>query len=214
MSDLSAFGITATLPSGWDGRIFRRPADPPPSAASLDTAGTSDIAAVVPAPDGTVAGGVQRSAAEPVPLGESGTAAPGTVPGTTVPAVPGATPLDSGTVHPVAHVASFPLPAVRGDYGSGAVERMLAQDIFVSLVEFDPEAAGTALFSRVGVPRFAIGDFAPHTMQRTITGMCGAQAFFVESGRAFSAYVVLGSFRGRAPLVPPVNRLMASVRIA
>ncbi len=209
MSDISAFGITATLPSGWDGRIFQRPAEPPLTAGTLDTAGT------VPTPDGTVAGGVLRAAAEPVPPGDSaGTTVPGTTPDTTVPAVPGDTAPDGGTVHPVAHVASFPLPAVRGDYGSGAVERMLPQDIFVSLVEFDPEAAGTALFSRAGVPRFAIADFAPHTMQRTIAGMCGAQAFFVESGRAFSAYVVLGSFRGRAPLVPPVNQLMASIRIS
>jgi len=84
----------------------------------------------------------------------------------------------------------------------------------VCRLEFDREAAGMALFSQVGAPRFGIGDFAPHTMQRTIAGMCGAQSFFTEGGRAFCAYVVLGSFRLRAPLVPPVNDLFASLRIA
>jgi hypothetical protein len=50
-------------------------------------------------------------------------------------------------------------------------------------------------------------------MQRTIAGMCGAQAFFTEAGRAFSAYVVLGSYQGRAPMVPRVNGLLSSLRI-
>src|SRR5690606_41671447 len=50
--------------------------------------------------------------------------------------------------------------------------------IFVALVEFEPEAASTPLFSHRGIPRFGVNDFSPHTMQRTIAGMCGAQAFF------------------------------------
>jgi hypothetical protein len=164
MSDISAFGISATLPPGWDGQIFRRPSVP------------------------DVARGGDPSAVEPQVLAD-------------------------GTVRPVAHLANFALPNQRGDYGSGAVERMGPADVLVCLLEFDAEAAGTPLFSSIGVPRFRLDDFAPHTMQRTIAGMCGAQAFFSEGGRAFCAYVVLGSFRLRAPLVPPVNRLMASVRI-
>jgi hypothetical protein len=86
-------------------------------------------------------------------------------------------------------------------------------DILVCLLEFDPEAVGTRLFSHRGVPRFGINDFAPQTMQRAVAGMCGAQSFFTQGGRAFCAYVVLGSFRLRGPLVPPVNSVLASVRI-
>ena len=120
---------------------------------------------------------------------------------------------NEGTVHPVAHLANFPLPPDRGDYGSGAVERMRAGDVLVCLLEFDPEAGATALFAHEGVPRFRAGSFAPNAMQRTIQGMSGAQAFFREAGRAFCAYAVLGSHRDRAALVPLVNALLEGVRI-
>ena len=119
----------------------------------------------------------------------------------------------AGTEHPVAHLANFPLPPVRGDYGSGAVELMRTADIFVALVEFEPEAASTPLFSHRGIPRFGVNDFSPHTMQRTIAGMCGAQAFFNRNGRAFCLYVVLGSHALRAPLVAQVNALLAGLEI-
>ncbi len=118
-----------------------------------------------------------------------------------------------GTANPVAHLANFALPEGRGDYGSGAVERMRPSDVLVCILEFDPEAAATALFSRRGVPRFRVGDFSPSTMQRTIVGMSGAQAFFSEGGRAFCAYVVIGSHGARASLVPEVNRLLAGLTI-
>ena len=169
MSDISAFGITATLPTGWDGRIGRR-TDP-----------------VGPAPQGADAG----------VLSEQRQAVPG-----------------EGTENPVAHLANFPLPPTRGDYGSGAVERMGRADVLVCLVEFDPEAASTELFRTTGVPRFRLTDFSPDTMQRTVAGMCGAQSFFNEAGRAFAAYVVLGSFRLRGPLVVPANDVLSTLHIA
>jgi hypothetical protein len=197
MSDISAFGITAELPAGWDGRITRRPdpapgpaapaPPPPPEGAQERTAGAGPLA------DTDI-----EAAPAPLPAPD-----PGTAPD----------PLAHGSENPVAHLANFPLPATRGDYGSGAVERMGPSDILVCLVEFDPEAAGTALFAPAGVPRFRVSDFAPHTMQRTIVGMCGAQAFFTVAGRAFSAFVVLGSYRLRAPLVAEVNRLLAGLEI-
>ena len=175
MSDISAFGITASLPVGWDGRIGQRtdPVAPVPQAPEAGAAPEADAAPQ------------QRSA------------------------VPG-----DGTENPVAHLANFPLPPTRGDYGSGAVERMGRADILVCLVEFDPEAASTELFRRAGVPRFRLTDFSPDTMQRTVAGMCGAQAFFNEAGRAFTAYVVLGSYRLRGPLVVPVNDVLSSLSIA
>lgn len=125
----------------------------------------------------------------------------------------GGAPSTEGTANPVAHLATFPLPAVRGDYGSGAVERMRAEDVLVCILEFDPEAGRTPLFATTGVPRFRPGDFSPNAMQRTIGGMSGAQAFFNIAGRAFCAYVVLGSHRSRGLLTPVANRLLESVRI-
>lgn len=120
---------------------------------------------------------------------------------------------DAGTANAVAHLANFPLPAERGDYGSGAVERMGPSDVLVCLLEFDPDAGATAMFNHEGIPRFSEADFAPHTMQRTIAGLSGAQAFFTAEGRAFCAYAVIGANRIKRPLVAQVNRLLAGVRI-
>lgn len=120
---------------------------------------------------------------------------------------------DGGDTRPVAHLASFPLPAVRGDYGSGAVERMGPADVLVCLLEFDPSAGASEQFTTTGVPKVRASDFDPAAMQRTISGMCGAQAFFTEAGRAFAAYVVLGSWRGRGELVGRANQALAGVRI-
>ena len=122
-------------------------------------------------------------------------------------------PDDEGSVHPVAHLANFPLPADRGDYGSGAVERMGRRDVLVCILEFDDASVGTALFAHEGVPRFEPDSFAPNAMQRTIHGMSGAQAFFHQGDRAFCAYAVLGSHRDRVALTPLVNDLLATVRI-
>ena len=185
MSDISAFGITAHLPAGWDGSITKRP----------DPAGDPDVNADAAPENAPDAGAAPETRA--APDGSRQRAA-----------------IMEGTENPVAHIANFPLPAVRGDYGSGAVERMTADDVLVCLVEFDPEAADTRLFATEGIPQFGINDFAPHTMQRTIAGMCGGQAFFTVTGRAFSAYVVLGSYRLRAPLVRVVNGLLAGLEIA
>ncbi len=47
------------------------------------------------------------------------------------------------TTMPVAHLANFPLPPERGDFGSNAVEIMTADDVLVCLIEFDRGSAGT-----------------------------------------------------------------------
>jgi hypothetical protein len=47
----------------------------------------------------------------------------------------------------VMHVASFPLPAERGSFGSGAVELMGSTDALIVLFEYGPDSVGTALFS-------------------------------------------------------------------
>lgn len=119
------------------------------------------------------------------------------------------------TTHPVLHTASFPLPPDRGDYGSGAVDLMATQDVFVSLVEFHPDAATTPLFAFEGPPRsVSSDDFGPNNLQRTLPGQSGCQSFFRSGGRAFCLYVVLGSHARRHLLVPVVNRVLETLEIA
>jgi hypothetical protein len=120
---------------------------------------------------------------------------------------------DSGVSRPVVHLGTFPLPQGRGDFGSGAVEIMRADDLLVVLFEYGPESVGTALFSRSGIPRVAAADFAPNNMQRPIAGQSGAQYFFNQSGRAFCLYVVLGAHARRQEFVPEVNQVLAGLRI-
>lgn len=119
----------------------------------------------------------------------------------------------SGFVHPTLHAASSPLPAVRGDYGSGYVETMTVRDAFVCLVEFDHEAGDTEMFD-VGQPtRLRAGEFHPEAQQRVIAGMCGTQRFFTAEGRAFCLYVVLGSWLHRKELTAEVNAFISSLQI-
>ncbi len=116
---------------------------------------------------------------------------------------------------PVAHFATFALPADRGDFGSGAVEVMTAGDAFAALVEFGPEAAGSALFARKSMPRpLTVDLFDPRALQRSIAGQAGAQVFFTEKGRAFCLFAVLGSHAERTHLVRRVNQVLATVRIS
>jgi len=121
--------------------------------------------------------------------------------------------VSSGDSHPVVHLGTFPLPRGRGDFGSGAVEIMNADDLLVVLFEYGPESAGTALFSKTGIPRVAAADFGPNNMQRPLPGQSGAQYFFNESGRAFCLYVVLGAHARRNELVPEVNQILAGLTI-
>lgn len=115
---------------------------------------------------------------------------------------------------PVLQAASFRLPAETGDFGSDAVERMGPEDVLVCVLEFDDADAGSPLYRRSGVPRLQAASFDPASMQRTIAGQCGTQAFFTAGGRAFCAYAVLGRARDIEPLVAKVNGLLQSVVIA
>jgi hypothetical protein len=161
MTALTAHGITAHLPAGWDGRI----------AVRKDGAAQKLVTAM----------GTRVFAAQS---------------------------------RPVMHLANFGLPADRGDFGSGAVELMGDQDVFVVLFEHEPAATGTALFKEVGMPRpLDPRDFDPSNLRRGIAGQSGYQAFFQESGRAFCIYAVLGSHARRARLVPVVNRVLATVQL-
>jgi hypothetical protein len=114
---------------------------------------------------------------------------------------------------PVVHLANFGLPTDRGDFGSGAVELMGDDDLFVVVFEYEPAAAHTSLFRSRGLPRaLTAQDFDPLTLRRAIPGQSAYQHFFQAGGRAFCVYVVLGSHARRARLVPALNRVLASVR--
>lgn len=116
--------------------------------------------------------------------------------------------------HPIVHAANFALPAARGDFGSGAVERMVPDDVFLALLEFHPDAARTALFKDRRQPgRIAPDEYRPDQLQRTIAGQAGVQRFFTVAGRAFCLYVVLGAYSRRAGLAPSVDSLLAATTI-
>ena len=93
---------------------------------------------------------------------------------------------------PVVHLADFPLPASRGDYGSGAVESMHSGNMFLAVLEFGQECLGTALYDAAR-PQVEPRRFSPNGLQRILPGQCGAQYFFTEKGRPMCLYVVLGS---------------------
>jgi hypothetical protein len=122
---------------------------------------------------------------------------------------------DELRAHPVLHAADFCLPEERGDFGSGAVESMGPSHVFVALIEYDPSSAGTALFSSpVAMPlQVGVDDFSTQQLQRTIRGQAGTQRFFVDGGRAFCLYVVLGSMASRHSAVPRVNAALSAIEI-
>lgn len=116
--------------------------------------------------------------------------------------------------HAVLHLANFALPARVADYGGGAVETMRARDVFVSLLEFGPESAGTALFAASGVPTLTADSFDRNLLQRGLPGQSGAQTFFSMEGRPYCLYVVLGEHLLRGRAAPEVNRVLQRVRFA
>jgi hypothetical protein len=114
----------------------------------------------------------------------------------------------------VVHLANFPLPENRGDYGSGAVDVMTGSDILIVLFEFGPEAVGQPLFARRGLPRnLDAARFSPNALQRTRPGQAGRQIFFTEQDRAFSLYVVLGNQRAAPILTPRANAVLRATTI-
>jgi hypothetical protein len=120
-----------------------------------------------------------------------------------------------GTTYPVAHFATFPLPADVADFGGGAVTLMGPGDIFAVLFEYGPESVGKALFARQGMQRsLTSSDFAPTLLRRGLGGQSGTQWFFTEAGRPFTFYAVLGSHAGRGLLVPQLNRLLAALTVS
>ena len=101
---------------------------------------------------------------------------------------------------PVVHLATFALPADRGDYGSGAVETMGAGNMFIAIAGIRPGMPG---HRAVRLHRAAAGH-AEIGSTRTgcsagFPGRRAVQSFFTEQSRPMCLYVVLGSAsqRGR-----------------
>jgi hypothetical protein len=116
--------------------------------------------------------------------------------------------------YPILHAATVPLPAERGDYGSGLVETLGPEDVFVSVLEFGPEAAGTALFRTLtAVPGVTPDAYRPRQLQRTILGQAGVQRFFTVAGRAFCLYSVIGSVAHRIPSSARANQLLGTFQV-
>ena len=111
---------------------------------------------------------------------------------------------------PIVHACDAPLPAARGDYGSGAVERLGPSNVFVAIVEFDPANAGAGLFAAARPETLLPEYFSPDKLQRGIPGQAGAQFFFTEYGRTFCVYAVLGSYRDRLTLAPKTTAVFAA----
>ena len=108
----------------------------------------------------------------------------------------------------VMHVASFPLPEERGDFGVGVTELMRSGDVFVSLFEYGPESVGQPLFAARGVPHLTPDLFSPRRLQRTLSGQVGCQLFFTEKSRPFCLYVVIAGRIHVRPLVTELNAML------
>jgi hypothetical protein len=118
------------------------------------------------------------------------------------------------TTHAVLHAGTFPLPSERGDYGDGAVQLMGPGDVFVALVEFAPAAAGTALFAQRGWPApFSPADLSRTSLQLALAGQAGVQRWFVQEGRPWCLYVVIGSWDDRSALAARANELVSTVEV-
>jgi hypothetical protein len=114
---------------------------------------------------------------------------------------------------PILHAATVPLPLPRGDYGSGLVETLRSTDVFVSLLDFGPEAANSALFAQAGIPALTPDMYRLKQLQRVLPGQAGVQRFFTEAGRAFCLYSVIGSYANRIPLCARANQIIGSIHI-
>ena len=118
------------------------------------------------------------------------------------------------TAFPVVHASTVPLSGPRADYGGGVVERLGVNDVFISLLEFGPEEAGSALFKEVDqMPKLDVSMFHRNQLQRRIRGHAGKQLFFTLNGRPFCLYVVLGSIARAHELVAKANELVRGLSV-
>ena len=111
------------------------------------------------------------------------------------------------------HACTRAMPSERGDFGSGVVDTLGADDVFVALAEYEPEDRDTALFAARGFPRVRPAEFRTNGMQRPLPGQSGGQWFFTHAGRPFCLFVVLGSHGRRAAGAARANDLLAALTV-
>ncbi len=123
-------------------------------------------------------------------------------------------PASGERTFPILHAATIPIPSERGDYGGGVVELLGPADVFVSVLEFGPEAAQSPLFKpAAAIPALTPDAFRPRQLQRIIRGQAGAQRFVAVQGRAFCLYAVIGSIANRVPLAGRANQLIGALSV-
>jgi hypothetical protein len=120
---------------------------------------------------------------------------------------------DQDVTRPVLHACTRVMPAERGDFGSGVVDLLGPDDVFIALVDYGTEVADQGLFEKQGLPRLAPSQFGPNRMQRPLPGMSASQHFFSSGGRAFCLFTVLGSHARRMAAVPRAAALVNTLRI-
>ena len=114
---------------------------------------------------------------------------------------------------PVLHACTRALPEDRGDFGTGVVDLLGPDDVFVSLVDYGPEVADQGLFEKQGLPKLAPSQFAPNRLQRPLPGMSASQHFFSVGGRGFCLFTVLGSHARRMASVQRAAALVSTLQI-
>jgi hypothetical protein len=115
--------------------------------------------------------------------------------------------------HPVLHACTRPMPDDRGDFGSGVVDDLGPEDVFVALLEYGTDVADRGLFEKQGMPALAPSQFSPDRMQRQLPGRSASQHFFSTGGRAFCLFTVLGSHARRMATVPRAAELVRSLQV-
>jgi hypothetical protein len=119
----------------------------------------------------------------------------------------------SETTHAVMHLANFPLPERRDDFGGGVTTAMRSPDVFVVLFEYGPESLGAPLFAATGVPRVAASMFGSKRLQRPLPGQLGCQQFFTVNDRPFCLYVVAGSRAYLPRIIAEVNAALTDLHV-
>ena len=131
----------------------------------------------------------------------------------TVPDGVGRMVTSQNVTHPVLHACTRAMPTERGDFGSGVVDLLGAEDVFIALVEYGSEVADQGLFAGQGFPKLAPSQFAPNRLQRPLPGRSASQHFFSVGGRAFCLFTVLGSHSRRMATVPKAVQVVRGLRV-
>ncbi len=117
------------------------------------------------------------------------------------------------------HAGNFTLAVDDGEFGGRSTAVMKPGAAFIALTEYvrgeglEPERG---LFSSRRIPLpLDPARFSASSLAHPRHGHVGMQHFFSTSGRPFCLYVVLDGDRAqRRPLLPLVDRLLGSLRIA